>query len=186
MLKFLKNNWYIVLAVVIFVFMLGLGVFNTLRQRVSAPTFEEEGTGEIVVEEDLEEATPGGEATAAAEPELRDAIEVADQLADSEVTVDLVELSSPGYAVIHEDADGKPGAVVGFSELLPKGVSEEVLVELNRALEEGERFFAMLHRDDGDLVFAISNDEPVLDEEGTVVMMAFEITPVPAEIENSL
>lgn len=183
MLQSLKNNWYIVLVIAIFLFMAGYGVWNSIRERPLAPAVEEEVAVEEVVEE---AATPSGEATAAGEPERLNAVKVDDQSSGSSVTIASVLLSAPGYVAIHEDTEDAPAAVIGSSELLPKGVSEEVAVELDRVSVEGETLYAMLHFDDGDLKFVLADDAPVTDEEGAVVMAAFEIIAPPAEIEESL
>ena len=70
-----KDNWYIVLVVLIFIFMFGYGVYNNIRERPSAPVSEEmtaeeepaqESSPAGVVEE-KEEATPSAESSPSGE-----------------------------------------------------------------------------------------------------------------------
>lgn len=63
------------------------------------------------------------------------------------ITVDQAVIDAPGWMVIHADADGSPGPVIGFTPIL-EGVNNSISVELN---EEGltETLFPMLHYDTG-------------------------------------
>jgi plastocyanin len=74
---------------------------------------------------------------------------VADQpIIDGMVTVQSAHTDTPGWIVVHADADGRPGQVLGFA-YIPDGTSENVMVPV--ALEAAtERLFAMLHIDEGE------------------------------------
>lgn len=75
-------------------------------------------------------------------------ISASDQSGDgTSVTVDSVELPTDGYVVIHADGDGSPGAILGWSELLPAGESTDVSVILNEALTASATVFPMAHVD---------------------------------------
>ena len=73
-----KENWYIVLVVLIFIFMFGYGVYNNIRQRPSAPVSEEMTTEEVPTQEsspagmaeEKEEATPSAESSPSGEEEV--------------------------------------------------------------------------------------------------------------------
>ncbi|MCH7529606.1 hypothetical protein IIB50_00615 [Patescibacteria group bacterium] len=104
-----------------------------------------------------------------------------DQLAGSTVVVRGVKLSAPGYVVIHLVAqDGSAGDIVGNSELLSEGITENVSVNLAGVSEVGDAFVAMLHSDNGDGVFNTEEDAPTVD--GTeIVVMQFDIVAEIAE-----
>lgn len=98
-----------------------------------------------------------------------------DQVEGSTVVVRGVKFSASGYVVIHLVAqDGSVGDIVGNSELLPEGITEDVLVNLVGVSEVGDEFVAMLHSDNDDEVFNAAEDAPVVDGE-EVVSMQFAI-----------
>lgn len=100
------------------------------------------------------------------------AIYVAEQKPGDRVLVSLVRLEKPGFVVIHEDAAGNPGKILGVSSLLPKGETKNLLaVTLYRATKDGETIYAMLYFDNGDGAFDDINDKPVLDSVGGVPML---------------
>ncbi len=75
---------------------------------------------------------------------------VADQaIADSKVTVAKVFSDGPGWIVIHAQADGKPGPILGFSPVAD-GENAEVAVEIDTA-GATETLYAMLHTDAGEM-----------------------------------
>lgn len=48
-------------------------------------------------------------------------------------------------------------------------------VMLSRPSVDGENLFAMLHQDNGDGVFNLSDDAPIKDDEGNIVVVKFMI-----------
>lgn len=127
---------------------------------------------------------PGVTPTPATQPETatgdvmvgKDAIAVTDYSAGETVIATIVVLSKPGYVVVHMEADGAPGAVIGNSTLLPSGESNNVVVSLSRPSTGGEVLYAMLHTDNGDGLYAFPGDDlPTKDEEGNVVLMKFTV-----------
>lgn len=74
-------------------------------------------------------------------------VEIADQnILDGTVTVDRVYSEGVGFMVIHADADGAPGPVVGF-RWVPHGWVNEVNIRIDPALVTPV-LYAMLHTDD--------------------------------------
>ena len=63
------------------------------------------------------------------------------------VVVDRVVAEQTGWVVIHIDSDGKPGAVIGYTQV-SAGVSQGVEVAIDLA-QATPKLFAMLHVDDG-------------------------------------
>jgi hypothetical protein len=109
-------------------------------------------------------------------------LSVADQVADpaDRVVVAQVVSPGPGFVVIYADDAGARGAALGHAAV-GAGASEAVQVDLPRALQDGERLFAVLHVDDGavgtyefDGVSGL--DAPVKDAEGAEVTGAFTVT----------
>lgn len=104
------------------------------------------------------------------------AIAVSDFTAGDKVTVAMVVLEKPGYVVIHEDDLGKPGKVIGKSELVASEEAKNIEIKLDRKSVDGEILYAMLHTDDGDGKYEFPGaDEPIKDEEGNIVMMTFKV-----------
>lgn len=76
-----------------------------------------------------------------------------------------VTLAVRGFVAIHEDAGGKPGSIIGKSQVFKVGVYT-VTVSLNRPSKVGEILYAMLHGED---------EAPLKDIKGVTAMSAFTI-----------
>jgi glucose/arabinose dehydrogenase len=100
------------------------------------------------------------------------------------VNIKKVKLSQPGYVVIHQEEVGAAGEVLGSSDLLSEGETENLSVDLSREISQGEVIYAMLHSDDGDGEFNIENDVPVEDDEGNVIMMMFVVKEGGGEVDE--
>lgn len=75
---------------------------------------------------------------------------VADQaIADGKVTVAKVFSDGPGWIVIHAQADGTPGPILGFSPVAD-GENSDVAVAIDTA-GATETLYAMLHTDAGEI-----------------------------------
>lgn len=108
-------------------------------------------------------------------------IQAEDQLAGRSVRVASVTLEREGWVVIHEEKEGRPGAVLGAA-WLPAGSHENVEVNLLRGMEAGRRYYAMLHQEvngDGNHVFDLDKDLPFEDAQGTIVMTSFQTISSP-------
>lgn len=112
-----------------------------------------------------------------AEMEETPMVAVSDQDAsDGSVSIEKVIASAPGWLVIHVSADGKPGAIIGYSAV-PAGHSENVEVKIDAAAAT-EQLFAMLHTDAGQMgtfEFPDGPDAPVKVADG-IVNVPFENT----------
>lgn len=89
------------------------------------------------------------------------------------VSVGFAQLAQEGYVVVHEDNGGTPGAILGASALLVSGRTDNFEVALSRKTLSGETLYGMLHFDNGDGSFNASDDPPVRDKEGNIVLMIF-------------
>jgi len=76
------------------------------------------------------------------------AVKVDNQVIDNGmVTVVKVESDGPGWLVVHAQADGKPGPVLGYTAV-SDGDNANVAVEIDESAAT-ETLYAMLHTDDG-------------------------------------
>lgn len=104
------------------------------------------------------------------------AVTVSDQeIEDGTVTVDQVISVGPGWMVIHADADGEPGPVIGYSPVI-SGTNSNVVVQIDVA-KATEMLHAMLHVDEdpvGQYEFP-GPDVPAV-ANGLVVNVMFQVT----------
>jgi predicted lipoprotein with Yx(FWY)xxD motif len=105
-------------------------------------------------------------------------ITASDQRGDgATVTVDSVDLPTDGFVVIHADADGGPGEILGWSDLLPAGESTAVVVTLDTPVTESATLFPMAHVDangNGEYEFMppdVTIDVPALTSDGDVAVL---------------
>lgn len=128
-------------------------------------------------------ATSEPEPTATEEPdEMTGAsgLSVTDQeLMDGAVTIPVVSSDADGWMVIHADADGGPGPVIGFAPVTA-GDNADVLVIIDVA-GATETLHAMLHVDEGTAgVYEFPGaDVPARDADDNIVMMPFAVTGLP-------
>lgn len=104
---------------------------------------------------------------------------LAQTIEGSTVEVAKVVSAEPGWIVIHAEADGKPGAVIGYSPV-GEGTTENVDVEIDLA-QATERLFAMLHVDGGQVgVYEFPGDDVPAKAGENIVNVAFEaMLPAP-------
>jgi plastocyanin len=97
------------------------------------------------------------------EPEVLPTVTVADQeVVDGTVAIAEVVSNGPGWLVIHAQADGKPGPILGYSAVTD-GTNPALKVEIDTA-NATETLYAMLHIDAGEIgTFEFPNgpDTPV-------------------------
>lgn len=100
----------------------------------------------------------------------------------STIVIDSVNLPAPGFIAVHADADGKPGPIVGHSDLLPAGTSTDVTVTLDAPLTESAKLFPMVHIDmngNGEYEFFppdTTTDAPGTFADGSIAAVAAEVT----------
>ncbi len=109
------------------------------------------------------EATRPPAATEAPASAMTPSVVVDDQaISGGTVTVAEVISNGPGWIVIHAQADGKPGPILGYAPVAD-GVNENVTVQIDAA-NATETLYAMLHTDAGEVgTFEFPNgpDTPV-------------------------
>ena len=179
---FNKNNngqskvWLLVLGLLGLV-VLGFVFFNEATPEIIPPTPADTQEGMEEVGEEIENLDmESGVATEA------NGLVVSNQSVEDSIFVETAILEVPGYVVIHKtEADGSAGEVIGFSNLLPAGETEDFVILMDEEIFIGEELIAMLHADDGDAFFEYPGaDQPILDQFGNPVQVIFEIN---AELE---
>jgi plastocyanin len=68
----------------------------------------------------------------------------------SSIVVAQVDLPAAGFIAVHADGGGSPGPVIGVSELLPAGSTNDVTVTLDEPLAADATVFPMVHIDTDD------------------------------------
>jgi hypothetical protein len=108
-----------------------------------------------------------------------DSVAVSDQKlgSDNSLVIDKVVASVDGWIVIHADANGKPGMVLGHAAV-KKGENDKVKVVLDDTKDLGGAVWAMLHIDAGTIgTYEFSGpDAPVKDSGANIVMLSFKVT----------
>lgn len=104
------------------------------------------------------------------------AIFISDTKPATMVNVGFAIFAEGGYVVIHEDNEGKPGAIVGNSTMMSEGESRDFEILLSRESVDGEALYAMLHSDNNDGVFNPAEDSPIKDDQGNIILMKFQIS----------
>ncbi|MCH7759019.1 hypothetical protein IID20_01545 [Patescibacteria group bacterium] len=132
---------------------------------------------EPAVKKDLIQEPPISGSTNTVEPLLigNNAIYVSDVKPSTSVKVGFAILAGGGYVVIHEDSEGKPGAIIGNSDVLPQGENRDFDVELTRESIDDETLYAMLHSDNGDGEFNPAEDPPI-NSQGSIILMKFQVS----------
>jgi len=134
--------------------------------------------------------TTAGSETPATSPA---SVTVEDQMSDGmTIVVKSVELPSAGFVAVHADNGGSPGAVIGHSDLLPSGTSDDVSVTLDEALEGTSIVWPMAHIDmdgDGEYTFMPPDnaiDVPAINADGNVAVAPAAVTLAPESGPSSL
>lgn len=70
-------------------------------------------------------------------------------LDDGQVSIEQVSSTGPGWLVVHAQADGKPGAVLGYTQI-SAGVTSNVKVAVDDS-QVTQVLYAMLHIDSGEI-----------------------------------
>lgn len=116
----------------------------------------------------------------AASPEKKDGamtssdaiLTIENQPAGKSVAIKNMNLAATAWVAIHDDRDGKPGDILGAKRYFATETSGTV--PLLRATVAGKRYFAMVHKDNGNLAFEFkAGDAPLMNSAGEPVMAAF-------------
>lgn len=99
-------------------------------------------------------------------------IYAAEQVPGRSVSISVVRFEKPGFVVIHDDVAGSPGKILGVSSLFKAGETKNPApLTLSQTTIDGETIYAMLHLDDGDGIFDVAKDKPILFNTEPVMMI---------------
>ena len=111
-----------------------------------------------------------------------DNLVIPDQASGDKIFVEKVLLKTGGkggFVVIHKTkSDGTPGDIIGVSKYLEPGVTENLVVPLNKdqKVAIGDKVIGMLDADNGDKIWNDATaDAPILNSSGNFVMWKFNI-----------
>ncbi len=150
-----------------FIAVIIIGTFVILSER---------DEGSVTEENELSEKVKTEEEIADSEGPS-DKLLIRDQEAGDVVLVSELKLADSRWVVIHEDADGEPGNILGARLFSADETTGEV--ELLRGTEEGELYHAILYkvaeRETGqDRLFDSNIDLPLANEEKDAEVFSFE------------
>lgn len=104
-------------------------------------------------------------------------LNIASQKPSNNVIVDFVDLEKNSFIAIHEDANNSIGTILGASSMLSPGRTENINIALLKNTTNGEVLYAAIYADNGDGLFDINKDNPVLDPIiGVPMYMVFTIS----------
>jgi hypothetical protein len=104
-------------------------------------------------------------------------------IVDDTVTIAQATVAGPGWVVIHADAGGKPGPVIG-SAPLTEGVNTNIAVDIEAGAAT-PILHAMLHVDDGAVgTFEFPGPDGPVKIGDAIVMARFSATPVVSDEEE--
>lgn len=93
------------------------------------------------------------------------------QSAGLAVSVTAVSVFAPTWIVVYENRDGAPGNALGAALFTPESTGGSI--NLLRGTIPGQTYFIGQRRDNGDRVFSLEGDTPVLDQSGKPVLAQF-------------
>lgn len=102
-------------------------------------------------------------------------INVENQVAGSIVSIDRVVSSTGGWIVIRNNTYGTPGNVIG-TQHFDAGMFDGT-VKLLRNTRIGNIYYAVLYNDNGDGIFNLRTDKPIVDSASNVIADTFVTIP---------
>ncbi len=105
-------------------------------------------------------------------------IEAADQTSNGKaIKLPSVHTKDKGYIAVHADAEGAPGPVIGVSELLEAGETEDVRIKLTDRLDDSASVWPMLHiEDNGNTTYDFPNGDAPAKVDNQVVVVKIAVT----------
>jgi hypothetical protein len=155
-IKYMKQKHIVLLAALIVLALAGYFYINR-NNEAAAPEITNENVN-VAPTEGTENTIPENTNTAG-NVSGADTIIVTEQSAGSAVTIDNVNLSKPGFLVIHADNNGQVGAAVGYSGYLSAGPKQDL--EVKATIVAGGKYWAEIHWDNGDKKLNAALDQSV-------------------------
>jgi len=145
-------QWIVTVVVIIVLIILGIMIFGNKKADVSDTTAIDTTSN----------VTPDGNINR---------VSLLDQYPGNVVYLTSVQLSAPGWVVIHSDKNGQPGDIIG-SAYFDKGINPGKIT-LTKSMIDGQTYYAMIHSDDGDKKFNPAKDLPLKNTVGSIIMQIF-------------
>ncbi|MEK7464136.1 MAG: hypothetical protein AAB610_03395 [Patescibacteria group bacterium] len=156
-------QWVVTVIVIIVLIILGYYMFNS--KDAAAPSTIDDANGDAMI----------------AGKDVNRVV-VTDQFPGNIVYLSSVQLTKPGFVVIHKDNAGVPGDVIGY-QYFDKGINPGKIT-LNAATTDGGIYYAVLYSDDGDRVFSATKDLPLKDASKNTIMKLFRVTTTITETKG--
>lgn len=151
------KTWQWVVTVIVIIVLIILGYYMLNSNDAAAPSTTDDVNGDAMI----------------AGKDVNRVV-VTDQFPGNIVYLSSVQLTKPGFVVIHKDKAGTPGDVVGY-QYFDKGINPGKIT-LTTATMDGSIYYAVLHSDDGDKIFSATKDLPLKDASGNTIMKLFRVT----------
>ena len=145
-------QWVVTVVVIIVLIIIGVMVFGNKKADTSDNTATDTTT---------DQSSTG----------TTNRVSLLDQYPGNVVYLTSVQLSSPGWVVIHADNQGQPGEIIG-STYFDKGINPGKIT-LTKSMIDGGTYYAMIHSDDGDKKFNAAKDLPIKNSAGSIIMQIF-------------
>jgi hypothetical protein len=155
-------QWVVTVIVIIVLIIIGYNIFSGSS---SSPAVTDDTT-----------------ATTPANSKDVNRVVVSDQFPGNIVYISSVQLSQPGFIVIHKDNAGTPGDIIGY-QYFDKGINPGKIT-LTSPTVEGGIYYAMLHSDNGDKKFDAAKDLPLKDASGNIIMKLFRASSTVTEVKG--
>ncbi len=146
-------QWVVTVVIIILLIILGISIFNNKKTDTSDTTATDDTTA-------MQDSAGN-----------INRVSLLDQYPGNVVYLTSVQLSSPGWVVIHSDASGKPGDIIG-SAYFASGINPG-RITLTKSMIDGGTYYAMIHADDGDKKFNVAKDLPLKNAAGNIIMQIF-------------
>ena len=156
----IKKTHYIILAILIIIIVIGVVVFKS-NTDYSPPTQDQNDNTRNPISSGMRVED--------------NAIYVSDQNQGDTLFVNTVVLKEPGFVVIHKDSNGNSGEIIGAGSYLSSGEYTNINIQLTTSVRDGQKLYAMIHKDDGDQRYSAA-DLPVQSKIGGPVMMIFTVS----------
>lgn len=102
---------------------------------------------------------------------------VAVQTPSQTVKIEETKFSKPGFMLIFEvKADGSRGTMLGYSNIVPQGITQNVKIALTTKLDATKQYLAAMYDDsDGDTKFAANKDLQLKTSESALLEKKFAV-----------
>jgi uncharacterized surface protein with fasciclin (FAS1) repeats len=167
-------------------------VEEVAEEAIDEEVDDEDAETAEVDDEEIDEVTDDTEADDEELAEIADDADAPSVTADDQtsdgtiVTVSSVTAAQSGWMVIHLDADGRPGPVIGQTAV-PAGTTDNVIVFLDEDISGETALWAMLHVDEGQPgVYEFPGPDVPVTVNDTIVMAPFTASAPEVVVEEEV